>query len=426
MKVLSLSDGISALGHILNNKLGVDAEIHSSEIDPWAMAVAEKNNPNIKQLGNMKDIDLDWVAKQGYDMVVGGPPCQDFSRLGARKGLPGAKGELTQRYINLLQAAKPKHFLMENVSGMNKESRESINELLAESGYPVKPVSLDAKHFNPVTRDRQWWTNTDISDWPNDIEKTYNITPDNLAYTILNTALEEGMTLKDLENIIVEHDPDKGWISITPKLGTPLATMGRLKKGGHTLHSAFARGTEGTMMVKRDPNGQAIYDLNYESEFRNEPDVFNIETKYRNRPMATSYIHPTANKFGSARKNLLMTPKERYTLAVPTEEQYEMAMGFPVGYTKLSDEQQAMIAELFRQGKVDPDFVKYAGKPTYDRYHMIGNSWAIEPATYILAKMLGKDPGNLVHNKQYDNRGRRVDSDERIKNIVSVINRRFI
>lgn len=410
MKILSISDGIGTGRHILN-RLGIPVERYDSvEIDPWAMAVANKNYPDINQLGNMNNLDLDKLAATGYDCVLGGPPCQDFSKLNShRKGLEGSKGGLTNRYAQILEAVKPKHFLMENVSGMSSEEQEAVDNLVG-----VKPNVLDNKHFGPTTRQRKWWTTADLSDMYEHIPKTLNTEADDLAYTLLNTELEDGMTLEDLVTRLKSFDPENGWISITPKLGTPLASLVEYARPSDL--GRFARGTQGNYIAKVDLDGDVAYDMSYEHPVRQD----NVA------------VHPTVGirdktDFGSIRQNLLLTPGKRYKLGIPNADQYEASMGFPVGYTKLGSQIKQYISDLFRDGKVDPDFVKYAGKPAYNRMHMIGNTWAVNPATYIIQRMLtdNKDASWLIPHQQWRG-GRRVDSDRRIKNIVAPLQRKYL
>lgn len=58
----------------------------------------------------------DWVAGElpGADVVVGGPPCQGFSNLGARRNRD-PRNALWRRYVDTLVAVTPRAFLLENV-----------------------------------------------------------------------------------------------------------------------------------------------------------------------------------------------------------------------------------------------------------------------------------------------------------------------
>ncbi|GAA4570265.1 DNA cytosine methyltransferase [Planotetraspora kaengkrachanensis] len=58
----------------------------------------------------------DWVKGDlpAADVVVGGPPCQGFSNLGAKRE-DDERNELWERYVDTLVKVKPKAFLLENV-----------------------------------------------------------------------------------------------------------------------------------------------------------------------------------------------------------------------------------------------------------------------------------------------------------------------
>jgi len=96
------------------------------------------------------------------DIILGGPPCSDFSQVNAvRQGSRGSTGKLLPefgRFINCVrnhprQAGRPLFFLSENV--IFKEF-DDMNEIRKE--YGVFPVSIDASRFSPCQRKRFYWT----------------------------------------------------------------------------------------------------------------------------------------------------------------------------------------------------------------------------------------------------------------------------
>lgn len=72
--------------------------------------------------------DLDPNDFKGYDLIVGSPPCRDFSSLGKVFGHrwrrpPDPEGEgmkLVNVFLRFIAMAKPKFWLMENVPGLEK------------------------------------------------------------------------------------------------------------------------------------------------------------------------------------------------------------------------------------------------------------------------------------------------------------------
>ena len=89
MRVLSLFDGISA-GQLALQRAGIDVETYyASEIDKYAIQVTKKNFPNTIHLGDItkwQEWDIDWYS---IDLVIGGSPCQSFSRSGDGSGFDG-------------------------------------------------------------------------------------------------------------------------------------------------------------------------------------------------------------------------------------------------------------------------------------------------------------------------------------------------
>ena len=129
MKVLSLFDGISC-GRLALERAGIPVEkYYASEIDKYAIQVAQKNYPDTIQVGDVTK--LNYLELLDVDMVIGGSPCQDFSclkntRWGEANGYNGEKSKLFWEYLRLLREVKPKYFLLENVK-MKKEWQDIIS-----------------------------------------------------------------------------------------------------------------------------------------------------------------------------------------------------------------------------------------------------------------------------------------------------------
>jgi DNA (cytosine-5)-methyltransferase 3A len=159
--VLSLFDGMSC-GQIALNKLGINYENYfASEIKPHAMAVTQSNFPNTHQVGDVTKLSANNLPK--IDLLIGGSPCQDFSRANrVQKGADGEKSGLFWEYVRLLKELKPKYFLLENVR-MKKEWQDLISEELG-----VQPIRINSSLVSGVLRDRFYWTNIPIEDLPQD------------------------------------------------------------------------------------------------------------------------------------------------------------------------------------------------------------------------------------------------------------------
>ena len=150
MNVLSLFDGMSC-GQLALNRAGVKYDIYySSEIDKHAIKVTQTNYPETIQLGSITELQTSLIPQ--IDLVIGGSPCQSFSRSGDGSGFDGKSG-LFWEYIRVLNEIKPKYFLLENVV-MKKEWEKIITEAMG-----VEPIMIDSKFFSAQKRQRLYWTN---------------------------------------------------------------------------------------------------------------------------------------------------------------------------------------------------------------------------------------------------------------------------
>jgi len=89
------------------------------------------------------------------EIIMGGPPCQDFSSAGKRDESLG-RADLTYHYANIVCAIKPEYFVMENVERIKKSGiLLDIIKQFKNSGYGLTPVILDASYCGvPQARTR--------------------------------------------------------------------------------------------------------------------------------------------------------------------------------------------------------------------------------------------------------------------------------
>lgn len=78
------------------------------------------------------------------DMIIGGPPCQDYSAAGKRDE-EGGRAILTVKYAEIVSAVNPEWFVMENVSNIMKYSKVfEAMRILRQSGYGISYTVLNA------------------------------------------------------------------------------------------------------------------------------------------------------------------------------------------------------------------------------------------------------------------------------------------
>jgi len=167
--------------------------VASVENDPWA-ALSHGANFGPRSVGGdrpahhvprdaiaetagtvFSDLALAGETNDQIDVLVGGPPCQAFARVGRAKlreqarrreevsadqaFLVDGRVSLWQRYVEFIRATKPVALLMENVPDILNHGGSNVAELvsksLADEGYDVAYTLLNAVWYGvPQMRER--------------------------------------------------------------------------------------------------------------------------------------------------------------------------------------------------------------------------------------------------------------------------------
>jgi len=133
--------------------------ILASEIDPACQRFYRHNFPTAPLRGDIYQIETPTDYQQKLprvDLLVGGFPCQPFSALGAQPGLECSKGHLFLEIVRLLEAYKPKAFLLENVPGLlaMTDTFTTIVEAFKRAGYSVTHEVCNARALTATSRKR--------------------------------------------------------------------------------------------------------------------------------------------------------------------------------------------------------------------------------------------------------------------------------
>lgn len=174
LRALSLYTGAGGLD------LGIEAAgfrvVAAVESDKDCVATLRANRewrilPTYIQEISSKDLlAVDNSQPGDLDLLIGGPPCQPFSKCGywatgdsAR--LDDPRADTVEAFLRVLRDTQPRAFLMENVTGMaysGKDEgitliRQALNDINREHGtaYDVDVLVLNAADFGvPQTRER--------------------------------------------------------------------------------------------------------------------------------------------------------------------------------------------------------------------------------------------------------------------------------
>lgn len=143
MKVVDLFSGCGGLS-LGFQKAGFDVV---AAFEWWSAAVecyqANFDHPIVKADLSDPAAVVPEIRKYAPDVIVGGPPCQDFSHAGKR--IENDRAELTSCYARIVAGIRPLCFVMENVERA-RASRAYANarQIFKEAGYGLTEVTLDA------------------------------------------------------------------------------------------------------------------------------------------------------------------------------------------------------------------------------------------------------------------------------------------
>lgn len=83
------------------------------------------------------------ILKYMPDIIIGGPPCQDFSGAGNR--VEGDRADLTVAFAKIIKNVMPQYFVMENVErAASSEAYKKARGILKRAGYGLTEKVLDA------------------------------------------------------------------------------------------------------------------------------------------------------------------------------------------------------------------------------------------------------------------------------------------
>ena len=123
---------------------------------PWTVVDEDIRNTDAEDI-----LEAGGISREEVDLVVGGPPCQTFSRSneGSRSGTAAAKGKLYEEFAKILHQIKPAAFLFENVRGLKSSNGgndlEVILDALEGDTYTADFQIFNAANYGvPQTRKR--------------------------------------------------------------------------------------------------------------------------------------------------------------------------------------------------------------------------------------------------------------------------------
>lgn len=171
-----------------------------SAFDNWKEAIKlyRKNfNHEIIEC-DLNDLKGDYTIFKNYnpDMIIGGPPCQDFSSAGKRNENLG-RGDLTVTFAELIGEIKPQWFVMENVDRIIKSERYNIAyNIFKNTGYGLTQCTLDASLCGVPQKRKRFFLVGELNGLDNALE-----------YYFLKNLSKKPMTIRDYlgDSLGIEH-----------------------------------------------------------------------------------------------------------------------------------------------------------------------------------------------------------------------------
>ena len=157
MKIVDLFCGCGGLSLGFQN---AGFEIVSA-YDNWDAALKVYGHNFNHPVGNIDLSDIEGsvgeISKFHPEMIIGGPPCQDFSSAGKRNE-EGGRGNLTVCFAQIINMIKPKWFVMENVARITQTQKlVEAKEIFKKSGYGLSQCVLDASYCGVPQRRKRFF-----------------------------------------------------------------------------------------------------------------------------------------------------------------------------------------------------------------------------------------------------------------------------
>ncbi|QKE82771.1 DNA (cytosine-5-)-methyltransferase [Arthrobacter sp. NEB 688] len=134
----------------------------ANDNDPKKVRAYEANYPNVPVSAlDIRDLSASDIPPA--TLATASFPCIDLSQAGGRVGIHGTHSGVVWAYLDRIREAKkvdrqPRFLFLENVAGLlTLQGGKSIDILLhaiAELGYSIDVVQVDARHFLPQARNR--------------------------------------------------------------------------------------------------------------------------------------------------------------------------------------------------------------------------------------------------------------------------------
>lgn len=301
-------------------------------IDMWQKAIDTYNHNRDKKVAECLDIHEltkerlnELNAEQEIVGIIGGPPCQGFSKAGVRD-VNDPRNHLYTEYCRIVETVQPEFFVLENVAGLLNLSdgmfRDDIIKRFGDLGYHVEyKVVCAADYGVPQNRHRVFFVGMK--------NKKFEF-PEKL-----NGVVTSKDAISDLDSLTLENGTDEFHSYATP----PQNDYQRMMRGSLTEvanHQITAHTQQTIDIISMVPDGGTINDLpdeywnvrKFRKGFERMPSFkpcHTVDTGHRN------YFHYKENRIPSARENarLQSFPDDYVFLGNKTDQYKEIGNAVP-------------------------------------------------------------------------------------------------
>lgn len=150
IRMLDLFAGVGGLSEGFRQASPSYRAIKAVELEPRAAAGYALNHGTDVFVGGIQDW-LDSEQTPEVDLIIGGPPCQGFSALGARR-VDDERNLLWRQYAETVVRAVPKYFVLENVPQFFSSAQFNVFREMTDAGgvledYAISPHLVNAAEY---------------------------------------------------------------------------------------------------------------------------------------------------------------------------------------------------------------------------------------------------------------------------------------
>lgn len=146
IQVLDLFAGVGGLSQGFREGDPRYRTVAAVESEPRAAAGYALNHGADVHVGSIQE----WLSTEevpSADIVIGGPPCQGFSALGARRA-DDERNSLWRHYAEAVRRAGPRYFVLENVPQFHRSAQFPLFESMTEPGGDLADYAISAHTVN--------------------------------------------------------------------------------------------------------------------------------------------------------------------------------------------------------------------------------------------------------------------------------------